>query len=157
MEGKRWHTREDSGIRLDKRLRWFHDDAPVEHPKIIEVFNSSLRLMDDGRYQLQVGNDWCFVTIEDAAFEVRLIDPLPDGSVLLRLSDRNTDRLDPKTLALDEDGTFVCRVKNGRAKARFSREAQFALGELLEPTERGLEVVVNGVRAAAPLLPADVR
>ena len=39
---KKLHTREQSGIRLDRQLRWWHDDEPVEHPKIIEAFNRGL-------------------------------------------------------------------------------------------------------------------
>ena len=71
--GKRWHTREDSGIRLDAALRWWHDDEPIEHPRIIELFNTSLVLDDEGRYQLQIGKDWCYVQVEDAAYEVRTV------------------------------------------------------------------------------------
>lgn len=135
--GKRWHTREDSGIRLDARMRWWHDDEPIEHPKIIELFNASLVLDESGRYQLQIGKDWCYVQVEDAAYEVRTVDVNPDGRVSVRLSDRTAEALDPSTLALDADGIFTCRVKQGRAKARFSRDAQYQLGELMEEGEDG--------------------
>jgi hypothetical protein len=135
--GKRWHTREDSGIRLDATLRWWHDDEPIEHPKIIELFNASLVLDDDGRYQLRIGKDWCYVQVEDAAYEVRTVDVSSDGRVSVRLSDRTAEALEPATLALGPDGVFSCRVKRGQAKARFSRDAQYQLGELLEEGEGG--------------------
>ncbi|MDY7229240.1 DUF1285 domain-containing protein [Hyalangium rubrum] len=135
--GKRWHTREDSGIRLDAALRWWHDDEPIEHPKIIELFNASLVLDDDGRYQLRIGQDWCFVQVEDAAYEVRTVDVTPDERVSVRLSDRTAEALEPASLSLGPDGVFSCRVKRGRAKARFSRDAQYQLGELLEEGEGG--------------------
>jgi hypothetical protein len=135
--GKRWHTREDSGIRLDAALRWWHDDEPIEHPKIIELFNSSLVLDDDGRYQLRIGKDWCYVQVEDAAYEVRTVDITPDERISVRLSDRTAEALDPATVALEPDGVFSCRVKRGQAKARFSRDAQYQLGELLEEGEGG--------------------
>lgn len=147
--GKRWHTREDSGIRLDKTLRWWHDDEPIEHPKIIELFNTSLVLDDDGRYQLRIGQDWCFIQVEDAAYEVRTVDVTPDERVSVRLSDRTAEALDPATLALEPDGVFSCRVKRGRAKARFSRDAQYQLGELLEEGEGGHLFLRAGQRRVA--------
>jgi hypothetical protein len=136
--GKRWHTREDSGIRLDAALRWWHDDEPIEHPRIIELFNGSLVLDEEGRYQLRIGGDWCYVQVEDAAYEVRAVDVTPGERVSVRLSDRTAEALEPATLALGPDGVLSCRVKGGRARARFSRDAQHQLGELLEQDEAGL-------------------
>lgn len=147
--GKRWHTREDSGIRLDAALRWWHDDEPIEHPKIIELFNASLVLDDEGRYQLRIGQDWCYVQVEDAAYEVRMVDVTPDERVSVRLSDRTAEALEPSTLTLEPDGVLACRVKRGRAKARFSRDAQYQLGELLEEGEGGQLILCAGQRRMA--------
>ncbi len=147
--GKRWHTREDSGIRLDARLRWWHDDEPIEHPRIIELFNSSLVLDEQGRYQLQIGKDWCYVQVEDAAYEVRTVDVTPDERVFVRLSDRTAEALEPATLAVAPDGVLSCRVKAGRAGARFSRDAQYQLGELLEQDEGGQLFLRAGQRRLA--------
>ena len=129
----KWHTREDSGIRLDRHLRWWHDDQPVEHPRIIEAFNQGLRITDDGRFKLEIGNDWCFVGVEDAAFEVLAIDVSEGPRLSARLSDRTADWHDVASLALGEGGVLTVAVKGGRAKARFSRDAQFTLGAMLEP------------------------
>lgn len=130
--GKRWHTREDSGIRLDRLGRWWHDDELIEHPRIIEAFNTGLQPTDDGRFKLVFGWDWCFVQVEDAAYQVLAVDETADGGLSVRLSDRTAERLDPATLQTDADGVLVCQVKQGRARARFTRDAQFALGERLE-------------------------
>ena len=154
--GKRWHTREDSGIRLDARLRWWHDDEPIEHPKIIEVFNASLVLDEEGRYQLQIGKDWCYVQVEDAAYEVRTVDVNPDGRVSVRLSDRTAEALDLPSLSLAPDGVLCCRVKRGRAKARFSRDAQYQLGELLEQDDAGHLFLRAGQRRFAVPVSLDV-
>lgn len=142
----RWHTREDSGIRLDRELCWWHDDARVEHPRIIEAFNAGLVPTDDGRYQLRIGKDWCYVTVEDAAYAVTVVDVEPEGRLSLRLSDRTAEALDLKTLVLNADGILECRVKGGRAKARFSRDAQFALGSRMEEDEGGLFLCAGGER-----------
>lgn len=145
---KRWHTREDSGIRLDRLLRWWHDDEPIEHPKIIEAFNRGLKLTEDGRFQLHFGNDWCFVEVEDAAYEVRTLEVAADG-LLLSLSDRTRELLDVATISTAFDGAFLCRVKGGRAKARFSRPAHIELGQTFE--ERDGRVVVRWLSGEAEL------
>lgn len=144
--GKRWHTREDSGIRLDAALRWWHDDEPILHPKIIELFNTSLVLDEAGRYQLRVGSDWCFIQVDGAAYEVRTVDVTPDERVSVRLSDRTAEFLEPSSLHLDAEGVLSCRVKQGRARARFSRDAQYQLGLLLEEGEGGGLVLCAGQR-----------
>ena len=153
--GKRWHTREDSGIRLDPTLRWWHDDEPIQHPKIIELFNTSLVLDEAGRYQLRIGQDWCYVQVEGAAYEVRTVDVTPDERISVRLSDRTAEALDTATLFVEPDGVLSCRVKQGRARARFSRDAQYQLGELLEQDEGGQLYLRAGQRRLAVPLPLD--
>ncbi len=137
VDPKKWHTREESGIRLDRLMRWFHDDERVEHPRIIEAFNQGLRVTEDGRFKLEIGNDWCFVSVEDAAFEVLAIDLSDEARPSIRLSDRTAEWLEATSLAVSPEGILTVRVKGGRAKARFSRDAQFALGSMLEPEGDG--------------------
>lgn len=151
MTSKRWHTREDSGIRLDREGQWWHDDERVEHPKIIEAFNQGLKPTEDGRYRLEFGNDWCFVTVEDAAYRVLLVDVDDAQGLFLRLSDRRTELLQPSTLFMEPDGVLSCRVKDGKAKARFGREAQFAIGQLLEIDQGSVFLRYGSQRVELPL------
>jgi hypothetical protein len=142
---KRWHTREDSGLVLDRELNWHHDGERITHPKIIEAFNQGLVPTDDGRFQLRIGNDWAYVTVEGAAYRVNAIDT-DETRVYLRLSDRTGEPLEPSTLQLGDDGVLGARVKGGRAGARFSRDAQFALGQLLAPEGEGWVLQLPGRR-----------
>ena len=151
---KRWHTREDSGLVLDRDLNWIHDGERITHPKIIEAFNQGLVPTDDGRFQLRVGNDWAYVTVEGAAYRVNAIDT-DDARVYLRLSDRTGEALDPATLRLDADGVLSARVKAGRAEARFSRDAQFALGQLLVPEGEGWALLLPKARLPVSIAPAS--
>ena len=146
----RWHTREDSGLLLERELRWFHDGEPVLHPRIVELFNESLVPTDDGRFQLKVGQDWAYVTVQDAAYSVTGLDTT-ETRLFLRLSDRTGEPLDASTLALESDGVLSVRVKGGRAKARLSRQAQVALGALLEESAGGLTLALPGARVPVPL------
>ena len=143
MATPRWHTREDSGLRIDRRGRWWHDDEPVEHPNIIEAFNQGLRVMDDGRYQLHFGNDWCFVKVEQCGFMIVAVDEAEGERLSVRLSDRTAEWLDLESLAEDDEGVLVAKVKEGKATARFSREAQFQLAERFEETDGQLSVRVG--------------
>jgi hypothetical protein len=131
-EEKRWHTREDSGLRLDRELRWWHDDQPIEHPKIIEAFNTGLIPTEDGRYKLVFGNDWALVQVEECAYGVVALDLTDDGALSVRLTDRTAERLACASLVATGEGVLTCAVKGGRARARFTRDAQFQLGSLIE-------------------------
>ncbi|AKJ01265.1 Hypothetical protein AA314_02891 [Archangium gephyra] len=112
-------------------------------------------LDEQGRYQLQIGNDWCFIQVEDAAYEVRTVDVTPDERLSVRLSDRTAEALEPGTLAVDAEGVLSCRVKGGRAKARFSRDAQYQLGELMEQGEDGHLYLRAGQRRLAVPVPLE--
>ena len=150
----RLHTREDSGLRLDRHLRWWHDGELVEHPNIIRAFNAGLEPAEDGRFILRVGRDWCYVEVEDAAYAVTAVDLTEDSAAFsVRLSDQTAERLDPSTLRLD-DGVLTCLVKHGRAKARFSRDAQYALGLCLEPAGPGVILRAGAAQLSVPNLDA---
>lgn len=153
---RRWHTREDSGLVLDRELNWLHDGERITHPKIIEAFNQGLVPTEDGRFQLRIGNDWAYVTVEGAAYRVNAIDT-DDTQVYLRLSDRTGEALDPATLGLGADGVLTARVKDGRAEARFSRDAQFALGQLVVPEGPGWALLLPKARLAVSIEPSSLR
>ncbi len=154
----RWHTREDSGLRLDRQLRWWHDGEPLDHPRVVEAFNRGLSVTPEGRYRLDFGRDWCLVEVEDCGFSVLAVDLSSEGPVWLRLSDRTAEALDPATLDLDPEGALTCRVKGGRGKARFARAPHLELASALElhgeavllRTPAGLRPTGLAARALAP-------
>ena len=150
---RRWHTREDSGLVLDRDLNWLHDGERITHPRIVEAFNQGLVPTDDGRFQLRIGNDWAYVTVEGPAYRVTAIDT-DDTRVYLRLSDRTGEPLDPATLRLGEDGVLTARVKDGRAGARFSRHAQVSLGQLMAADGARVMVVLPRARIAVSIDPS---
>jgi hypothetical protein len=146
------HTRENSGLRLDRSLHWWHDGVPVEHPKIIAAFNRGLTVDDDGRYKLIVGKDWCYVEVEDAGYAVERVNIGP-RTVDLDLSDGSTEPLDPALLTIGVDDALGCRVKQGKAKARFSRTAQVELGVRISQAGTGWVLVLDEVTHPLPFTP----
>jgi len=149
---RRWHTREDSGLVLDQNLAWYHDGERITHPRIVEAFNAGLVPTDDGRFQLHIGNDWAYVTVEGPAYAVTGIEPGP-RTLTLRLSDRTTESLDPSTVVLDPEGVLTAEVKGGRARARFSRDAQFALVQLLQVSQGKVVLQLAETQLPLPLDP----
>lgn len=127
MTGPRWHTREQSGLRLDRRQRWFHDGEPIENPNIIEAFNRGLSVREDGAVVLTFGGDWALVEVEGCPFAVVAVDRGEGERLSVRLSDRTAEWLDAETLAEDDEGALTVAVKAGRARARLTRDAQFQL------------------------------
>jgi uncharacterized protein len=142
MSTPKWHTREESGLLLDRQLRWWHDGVLVEHPRIIEAFNQGIQFNDDGRPTLVFGNDWCFFEFEKFLFTVTAVDVSLDGRLSLRLSDRTAEWLDIDTLTPDEDQALCVEVKQRRAWARFSRAAQMQLAPFLVETPDGMSLQV---------------
>jgi hypothetical protein len=149
----RWHTREDSGLRLDRELTWWHDGERLEHPNIVAAFNRGVQLADDGRVKLVFGNDWCFIEVEDCAYGVTGLE-VRAGGLELTLSDGTAEPLEPMSLALSPHGFLTARVKQGRARARFSRPAHFWLAERLK-VEGGAVVLEVGGAGQQTSLPVD--
>jgi hypothetical protein len=143
MKTPRWHTREDSGLRIDRHGQWWHDDEKIEHPNIIEAFNRGLRVMEDGKYQLHFGNDWCFVQVEHCGFTVVAVDEAEGDRLSVRLSDRTAEFLELESVREDEEGVLIAKVKEGKALARFSRDAQYQFAEHLEETDGKLFIRVG--------------
>jgi uncharacterized protein len=154
--GVRWHTREDSGLRLDRTGRWWHDGEPIEHPRIVEAFNRGLTVTPEGRYRLEFGGDWCFVEVEDCGYTVLAVEAA-EGGLALRLSDRTAEWLEPRTLALDAEGVLTCRVKAGLARARLSRPAHLAVASALELEGPGVVLRVGAVTLPTELPAAALR
>jgi len=121
--------------------RWFHDGVLVEHPKIVEAFNRGSERDAQGRYVLRFGDDWCFVSVEDAPLQVEAAS-LAGERVLLELSNGRTEALRPETLALRGE-VLYCVAESGLT-ARFGRSAQFSLGSLLEERPGGYVLVLAG-------------
>ena len=126
---KRWHTREDSGIRLDAEGRFWHDGEPISNANVARAFHRGLKRFHDGRFIVTFGWDHAFIQVDDAPYQVLGLAP---GSVItLRLDDETEEPLDPASLCASPEGVVYARVKQGSAETRFSRAAQGQLAAFL--------------------------
>ncbi len=117
----------ESTIVLDGEGRFWHAGELVRHPGMQEAFASWIsRHPDDGRHILCNGYDWSYFSVRDVPFFVRGLSPGAKGLVL-RLSDRTEELLDPSSLRVGARDALYCKVKGGRFDARFMPAAQVAL------------------------------
>jgi len=127
----------ESSIVLDAQGRFHHDGQLVEHPGMARAFASWIgRHPDDGRFILNNGYDWSYFQVEDVPFFVLGLRDGPDR-LELSLSDGSESPLDPDALSLGPQGALYTPVKNGEFRARFTQNAQIALGHWLVEGENG--------------------
>lgn len=145
----------ESTIRLDSEGRFFHDDAPVEHPKLRDALHTWIaRHPDDGRYILTNGYDWTYFIVEDVPFFVRSLRAV-DGDAILTLSDGTEEVLDPSTVRENDRGELYLTVKSeaprGPFDAKMTRFAQGQLGPFLEEAgPEGVSLVTKRGRTKIP-------
>jgi uncharacterized protein len=145
----------ESTIRLDAEGHFFHENNPVEHPKLAHAMHTWIsRHPDDGRYILTNGYDWTYFIVDDVPYFVTAIRE-ENGDARLLLSDGSEEILDPASLRPGERGDVYLTVKRdakgGPFDAKLTRHAQTQLEPFLEPDGEGVAVVT---RAGKKHLPA---
>jgi len=132
----------ESTIVLTKDGRFLHDGAPVEHPGMKRAFASWLgRHPDDGRYILNNGYDWSYLTVEGALRFVQSVRDV-EGQPLLALLDGHELSLDPDALRCDAEGQLLLRLSDGEL-ARFTPAAQLELAPWLSEQGGRIGVLIS--------------
>jgi uncharacterized protein len=141
-------TSRESTIVLDREGFFWHDGVRVEHGALEDALHRWIsKHPDDGRLILTNGYDWCYFRAESTPYIVKSLRVSDDASqAWLVLSDATEEPLDPRDLAIDDDGVLFARVKGGEFEARFSRHAQTSLAPLLVSAEPPV-VHVGDIRA----------
>ncbi len=144
----------ESTLRLDAEGRFFHDGAPVDHPKLQAALHTWIaRHPDDGRYILTNGYDWTYFTVDDVPYFVRSIKAV-DGDVILVLSDATEEPLDPSTVRMGPRGDLYLQVKRdakgGPFDAKMTRFAQTQLAEFLSEEDGGVVLATRRGRVRLP-------
>lgn len=133
----------ESSIVLTCAGRFYHQGAPVEHPGMHQAFAGWLtRHPDDGRYILNNGYDWTYLTVEGAAYFVRAVRPAGDR-LEAELLDGARLVLAPDALSYDAEGRLWLGLPDGRA-ACFTAAAQLDLAPLLVERNGGFGIELGG-------------
>jgi len=118
-------------IYIDKEGNWYQDGIPILHRWTYLYNNKLLRRDEEGRYYVDEGRGRVYVYVEDTPFVVKMIDNRQDGFFII-LNDETEEKLDFKSLWLNNENIPYTRVKNGEFEARFSRPAYYEFTKYLK-------------------------
>ncbi len=131
------------GLFLDAEGRWFYGGEQVTHERLVAFLDRSIRPTVEGGWAVQAGREVVPVEVEDTAYFVRGLEEGPDGAFVL-LSDGTREPLDPASLEYRGPGRLYCRVKGGRARARFVRRVYNEVVTRLEERDGEYVVPIGG-------------
>ena len=139
---------ENSDIRIDKEGVWYYKGAHMFRKEILSVFFEHLKIDECGKYLIELGEERCYLDVEDTAFIVAAVykTQLPDNGraqVDILLSDDSCEKLEMQSLHVGRDNVLYCRVKEGKFTARFSRNSYYQLAEFIEQSENGNHFFIN--------------
>jgi uncharacterized protein len=140
-----------TGIRLDREGRFWHEGAVVTHRGFHLALLRWLDRLDDGRPILRLDEKrYAYVDVEDA--DLLAVSARWRGDrVLLGLNDESEEELDYGSLAVGPGNAMYCRVRGGRLTARITTQAYYVLAERIEEGADGfvLRAAGAGHRIAA--------
>ncbi len=124
-----------TGIRLDRQGRFWHEGAEVTHPGFRRALLRWLDRLDDGRPVLRLDERrYAYVEVEDA--ELLVLSARWEGDrAFLTLNDGSEEELDYGSLRAAEDNALYCAARQGRLEARITTPAYYALAERVEHAE----------------------
>jgi hypothetical protein len=143
-------------MRIDREGRWYHKGAEMIHRDFIHLFYEHLEMEESGRYLIRLGDECCYVEVEDTPFVVLSVTHQNPGkgekeAFRLFLSDDSLEKLRPDTLAVGEGHVLYCRVKDRSFPARFARPAYYQLAEHITEEKGSYFLPMNGKKTMIPL------
>jgi uncharacterized protein len=139
-----------TGIRLDREGRLWHEGAEISHPGLRRALLSWLDLRaEDGRPILRLDERrYAYIEVEDAHLLATSARWQGDR-VLLNLNDGSEEELAYDTLEVGDGEALYCRVRDGRLRARITTPAYYVLAEGIE--ERGDRFVLRAAGDQHPI------
>jgi hypothetical protein len=133
-----------TGIRLDREGRLWHEGAEIAHPGLRRALLRWLDRRDDGRPILRLDERrYAYVDVDDA--DLLVLAARWDGDrALVTLNDETTEELDYASLAVGDDDALYCRVRGGVLEARITTPAYYTLAERIEETDDGFALRAVG-------------
>ena len=139
-------------IKIDKEGLWYYNGAHMFRKEIVNVFFQNLKVDECGKYLIELGQERCYLDVEDTAFVVVAVYKTKNSvngmeQIEIILTDDSCEILDMESLKAGNDNVLYCRVKNGRFAARFSRKSYYQLAEFIEQSEDDARFFIhlNGV------------
>lgn len=126
-----------TGIRLDREGRFWHEGAQVTHPGFQRALLRWLDRLPDGRAILRLDERrYAYVDVDDADLLVQ--SARWDGDrPFVHLNDGSDEELDCNSLEVGDGSALYCRVRGGRLTARISTRAYQVLSRRIEESGAG--------------------
>ena len=142
-EFKLWldQQRRSLNLFLDREGTWWHDEQPVQHPKVSRAFSLGIgRHEETGEPVIQIGNTWCYFRSAGSPYIVKRL-----------IHNKRTIRgyrLNTEEILLVEDTTPFCiddmmfLTTDRLGEIHFDRSTQSQLGPFL--SDEGGELYLLG-------------
>jgi hypothetical protein len=133
------------GLRLDRAGTFWHEGAPVTHPRLRQALLRWLDVRDDGRDIVRLDDKrYAYVEIEDAHLRARSARWDGDRCLVLWDDDRE-EELDYASLREAADHAFYARA-HGRLRGRIAGPAHHAVAEHVVETPDGFALAASGTQ-----------
>lgn len=123
-------------IILDKDGNWFHNGQPFSNKKIIDLFNRSIHITEDGTYALHYDVYTYPIIVEDTPYFISGVRFEGFGDfekIYINISDGESEELDIDTLYYRKtNNALYCRIKDGVFPAKFRRSPSFHVLERID-------------------------
>jgi len=124
-------------IKIDRDGVWYYNGGEMFRKDIVNLFYEGLKRDESGQYRVELGDDWCFIEVEDVPFVVKAVDKSGskgEGSerIEIFLNDGSSEILDLSSLLVGKDNVLYCTVKEGEFDARFSRAAYYQIADYID-------------------------
>jgi hypothetical protein len=139
---------ENCDITIDKEGTWYYRGAHMFRKDFLCIFFENLKIDESGKYLIELGDQRCYLDVEDTAFVVTTVYKERQGNdikdhIYILLTDDSLEKLDLNTLHAGKDNVLYCKVKCGEFMARFSRKSYYQLAEFIEQEEKGNGFFIN--------------
>jgi hypothetical protein len=130
-----------TGIRLDREGRFWHEGAEVTHPGFRRALLRWLDRLEDGRPILRLDEKrYAYVDVDDA--HLLATSARWDGDrAMLRFNDGSEEELDYRHLEIGAEDALYTTARAGRLTARITTRAYQVLAERLEQLRDGTYVL----------------
>lgn len=126
-----------TGIRLDREGRLWHEGGQVEHDGLRRAFLRWLDVLDDGRPVLRLDEKrYAYLDVEDA--HLLVVSARWQGDrAFVTSNDGAEQELEYRSLVVGADEALYCRLRGDRLDARVTTPAYYVIAERIEPDGSG--------------------
>ena len=128
---------------IDKRGNWFQDGIKIQHRLTYLYNNKLLKRDEEGHYYLDEGSGKLYIEVEDTPFVVKMVDKEGEDFYII-LNDETNEKLDLKTLTINDENVPYAKIKDGEFQARFTRPAYYEFMKYLKKEGDNYYIVSHG-------------